>query len=84
MKLDAFIDPDVYYQQMDQYLSDLRNQAASQHARVMAAGDREWDVQTIRQVEGIPVDPSLWDQLNQIAAELGISAPLGKVVSRPL
>lgn len=72
MKPEAFIDPDLYGQQLSTYLADLRNQPAAADSKVMAPGDREWAVQKTRQADGIPVDPPLWNNLKNIATELGI------------
>jgi LDH2 family malate/lactate/ureidoglycolate dehydrogenase len=73
MKPEAFIDPDIYADQLSTYLADLREQSAVSDAKVMAPGDREWDVQQKRQANGIPIDPPLWENLKSIAAELNIN-----------
>lgn len=72
MKIDAFTDPQVYHRQISTYLTDLRSQTAVPDSKVMAPGDREWAVQSVRQAEGIPVDPPLWDSLAKIAGALGV------------
>lgn len=73
MKPEAFIDPETYTNQFMTYLKDLRTQTATDGHQVMAPGDREWGVQKRRQKEGIPVDPNLWNELNEIAAVLEIT-----------
>lgn len=82
MKPEAFIDPDIYGEQLSTYLADLRGQSAATDAKVMAPGDREWSVQKKRQVSGVPIDPVLWENLNNIASELGIN-PLKSCLNRP-
>lgn len=72
MKPEAFIAPDVYDEQLSVYLADLRNQNAVIGSQVMAPGDREWGALRVRQSSGIPVDPSLWTSLADIATALDI------------
>lgn len=74
MRVDAFIDRELYDQQLEVYLADLRKQESAPGTKVMAPGDREWDVRVKRKAEGIPVDPPLWDNLRSIAADLGVSS----------
>jgi LDH2 family malate/lactate/ureidoglycolate dehydrogenase len=56
------IDPDrfagraVYDAAITRYLADLRASAARAGQKVMAPGDREWEVEAERQRTGIPVD----------------------------
>ncbi|MBB3934916.1 Ldh family oxidoreductase [Aureimonas phyllosphaerae] len=53
---------------MRRYLDALRSVPPVEGGRVMAPGDREWDVETRRAAEGIPVDPDT-------ARFLGLSDP---------
>ncbi len=48
---------------------------ASGYEEIMVAGDPEWRVEARRVHEGIPLDPSVWDQLAGLALELGVSLP---------
>ena len=57
------IDPDkfagraVFAAAISSYLASLRASAVRAGGRVMAPGDREWDVLARRRAEGIPLDP---------------------------
>jgi len=57
------IDPDkfagraVFAAAITQYLGALRGSPAREGARVMAPGDREWEVAVERKDKGIPLDP---------------------------
>ena len=73
-KPDAFIDPELFSQQMNTYLADLRSQDSSPGHKVMAPGDREWMVQSERSAYGIPVDPVLMKRFDDFSAQFNISA----------
>lgn len=62
MKPDAFVDEGTFAKGLANYLADLRGQAVSLNATVMAPGDREWRCQARRDAEGIPLDSA-----NQLA-----------------
>ncbi len=72
MKPEAFIDPDLYREQMESYLADLRSQAARPEARVMAPGDREWAEEAARCKNGIPIDPAVWAEFAHLASNFGL------------
>ena len=57
---------------MSAYLSDLRSQPARAGKRVMAPGDREWEIERSRSVHGIPIPQPLEKDFNLLAAELAI------------
>ncbi len=40
---------------------------------VMVAGDPEWRAEERRRSNGIPIEPSVWQSLNSLARELGVS-----------
>lgn len=67
MKPEAFIDRDLYFQQMDLYLAGLRAQAAQPDTLVMAAGDREWAEQKKRLASGIPIDHAVLGEFSDLA-----------------
>ena len=69
IKPEAFIERDIYFQQMDLYLADLRAQVAESGAKVMAAGDREWAEQERRRATGIPVDHAVMAEFADLARE---------------
>jgi LDH2 family malate/lactate/ureidoglycolate dehydrogenase len=75
MKPAAFIEEKTFQAQMREYLDALRGQTAQPGERVMAAGDREWDVERRRAVEGIPVDGPNLKLFAALAEKFGV-APL--------
>ena len=75
LKPSTFIDETVFQAQMRSYLDALRGIDALPGERVMAAGDREWDVERRRGAEGIPLDRHNWQVFGELAAAQGV-APL--------
>lgn len=67
IKPEAFVAPDLYQQQMASYLAELRAQAARPGTRIMAAGDREWVEEAVRQKTGIPFDAAVWTEFAALA-----------------
>jgi LDH2 family malate/lactate/ureidoglycolate dehydrogenase len=74
MKPEAFIDRDLYFQQMKLYLTDLRAQAAQSGAHVLAAGDREWAEQEKRLASGIPIDHAVLSEFSGLAREFELES----------
>jgi len=72
MKPEAFIEREVFDNQMATYIHDLRAEPAQPGCRVMAPGDREWEVQAQREEQGIPIDPCMWQQFEKLSQEFGI------------
>ncbi|MDX1782414.1 MAG: Ldh family oxidoreductase [Thalassovita sp.] len=72
---DAFIGAELVRAGMQRYLEMLRNSPTRDGARVMAPGDREWDVARKRRAEGIPVDPDTVQAMRAMAEEHGLTAP---------
>jgi ureidoglycolate dehydrogenase (NAD+) len=81
MKPEAFIDPDVYQEQMTGYLADLRAQPAQPETRIMAPGDREWAEETVRLKAGIPLDHIVWAEFAELAETLGLVPLTGSAAS---
>ena len=77
MKLQAFLDPRLYWLQMSGYLQDLRGQQATAGKHVMAPGDREWAEERDRLASGIPIDHAVQAEFAELAATYGL-APLGE------
>ena len=82
MKPEAFIDPDVYKEQMAGYLADMRAQPSRPQSRIMAPGDREWAEEAVRLEAGIPFDPFVWTEFAELADTLGMD-PLVSSVENP-
>ncbi|MCW5978514.1 MAG: Ldh family oxidoreductase [Bryobacteraceae bacterium] len=64
------------FQSRMEYLVTLVKSAAPARdfSEVLVAGDPEWRKEAERRRDGIPVDPSTWNALLSLAAELGIPA----------
>ncbi len=81
MKPEAFINPDVYREQMAGYLTDLRAQPARPETRIMAPGDREWTEETVRLKTGIPLDHIVWAEFVELAETFGLVPLTGSAAS---
>ena len=68
-----FISADLYRLAMAAYLKDLRSQPARPGTRVMAPGDREWDIEAERARRGIPISSPLAAAFDLLADRLGIA-----------
>jgi len=68
-----FIPTAIYEAAMRAYLSDLRSQPTREGGKLMAAGDREWQVEAERREHGIPISESLAQGFDKLAAELHIT-----------
>ncbi|MDT1061399.1 Ldh family oxidoreductase [Paracoccus sp. CPCC 101403] len=72
---DAFLDRAQFDAGMRRYVDTLRNSPAREDCRVMAPGDREWQVARQREVQGVILDPTTATEFASLSASLGI-APL--------
>jgi len=45
---------------------------AREYEEILVAGDPEWRMEMQRRREGIPLDPSVWKRLTELAQELGV------------
>lgn len=77
-RIDAFVDPDLFKNDLDTYLSALRTcPTAPGHERVVYAGLPEHEIEQDRRARGIPYHPRVVDWFRKTAAELGIEQRLG-------
>lgn len=67
-----FVPRELYDTAMRGYLRDLRSQPARARKRVMAPGDREWEIERLRGLHGIPISEPLENDFNLLASELKI------------
>jgi LDH2 family malate/lactate/ureidoglycolate dehydrogenase len=67
-----FVSTEVYDAGMRAYLGDLRRQRAKQGTKVMAPGDREWEVEEDRRLRGVPISPQLKAQLDDLGDRLHV------------
>ena len=73
LRIDAFIDPDEFKRQIDEYVRTLRKtRPAPGTAGPLIPGDPERDAEAIRRREGIPVVAAVVDELRDIAGKTGI------------
>ena len=72
---DAFLDRAQFDAGMRRYVEVLRGSPARADCRVMAPGDREWDVARARDRAGVILDPATAEAFAKIAARLGIAPP---------
>jgi ureidoglycolate dehydrogenase (NAD+) len=67
-----FASVELYNVAMRAYLSDLRAQPARPGTRIMAPGDREWNIEAERLKHGIPISEPLRREFDQLADRLHI------------
>ncbi|MDS9466101.1 Ldh family oxidoreductase [Paracoccus sp. MBLB3053] len=72
MNPDAFLDRASFDDGMRRYVEKLRTSPARENCRVMAPGDREWEVARQRQEQGVVLDPVTAEQFGALAARLQI------------
>ena len=70
---DAFLDRAQFDAGMRRYVDRLRGSAARAGGRVMAPGDREWDVARARDHSGVILDPATAAAFDEIAGRLNIT-----------
>ena len=70
---DAFLDRAAFDAGMRRYVETLRASPARADCRVMAPGDREWDVARDRDRTGVILDPATAEAFAEIAARLKIA-----------
>lgn len=72
---DAFLDRGTFDAGMRRYLDTLRSSRALAGSRVMAPGDREWQVAAERRQAGVALDPATESAFAQIAARFDLPMP---------
>lgn len=71
-QIDAFMDKATFKKNMDDMLRDLKStKPAPGFDRVLVAGLPEWENTQDRKVNGVPLHPSVLDQLRDYAVEIG-------------
>jgi LDH2 family malate/lactate/ureidoglycolate dehydrogenase len=78
LQVDAFAEPDDFHRDLRAMLDALRASPAADGAeRVLVPGDREFECRSDRNVHGVPVPELVLDELDALAADLGV-APLAR------
>ena len=73
MRIDAFRTADDFKQHMDNWISRFRNASpAGGNEKVLIPGDPEREYETERRLNGIPLYPSVINELNELAKKLNI------------
>lgn len=77
IKPEAFGDRATFEAGMARYLDVLRNSPAREGQRVMAPGDREWQVAAQREKSGVDIDPATRDAFAALGQKYGVELPTG-------
>jgi L-2-hydroxycarboxylate dehydrogenase (NAD+) len=75
-RIDAFRPVDEFLADIDQMLSELRALEPAEGAtRVLVPGDPEFEAEADRRANGVPVHPSVVEDLRRIGREAGVEVP---------
>jgi LDH2 family malate/lactate/ureidoglycolate dehydrogenase len=73
MKIEAFIDPDEFKRQIDDWVRTMRaTKPAPGTDGPLIPGDPEREAEAVRRVEGIPLVPKVIEELRLISRETGV------------
>ena len=73
MKIEAFIDPDEFKRQIDDWIRTFRKtQPAPETDGPLIPGDPEREAETIRRIEGIPLVMPVVEDLREISKQSGV------------
>ncbi len=75
LKPEAFLERAIFDDAMKRYVDTLRGSAARDGARVMAPGDREWQVAAQRVREGVALDPATRKSFAELSNRFGVEWP---------
>lgn len=74
MRVDAFREAEDYYKNIDQWIGRFKETIAIDPSKpVLIPGEPEFEMEKIRKVSGIPLIENVWNDLQEIAKDLGIS-----------
>ncbi|WP_153796338.1 Ldh family oxidoreductase [Foetidibacter luteolus] len=77
MRIDAFRPADEFKQHMDNWITRFRSaKTAEGHEKVLIPGDPEREMETQRMQHGIPLEPSVAEDLSATGKKFGIHLPL--------
>ena len=75
LKPGAFVDEATFQAGIRRYVEVLRSSPAREGLRVMAPGDREWQVAQERETAGVPLDPATREAFARLAERHGLTPP---------
>lgn len=75
LKPEAFLDRETFDAGMQRYLQMLRSSPPRQDCHVMAPGDREWEVASVRERDGVSIDPATHLAFLSLAEKYGVELP---------
>lgn len=76
MRVDAFRPAGEFKQHMDQWIRTFRQaETVNGHEKVLIPGDQEREEERIRRSEGVPLHPSVWASLEELAKRFSIELP---------
>jgi LDH2 family malate/lactate/ureidoglycolate dehydrogenase len=77
MRIDAFRPPDEFKTHMDKWIRRFRSATpAPGHDKVLIPGDPEREIEAERLATGIPLVPSVVEELQSLAIKLGVEFPI--------
>jgi L-2-hydroxycarboxylate dehydrogenase (NAD+) len=77
MRIDAFRPPDEFKMHMDKWIRRFRSATpAPGHDKVLIPGDPEREMEAERLATGIPLVPSVVEELQSLAIKLGVEFPI--------
>lgn len=77
LKPEAFLEKRAFDAGMKRYLQVLRDSPPREAGRVMAPGDREWEVAAERERNGVVLDPATRGAFAALSERFGIAPPFG-------
>jgi L-2-hydroxycarboxylate dehydrogenase (NAD+) len=69
---DGFMEQEQFLLRMEKWMTTFRSSKTIGEENVMVPGDPEWALEEQRMAEGIPLLPSVVDDLNHLAVEFGL------------
>lgn len=75
LKPEAFLEKRAFDAGMKRYLQVLRDSPPRENARVMAPGDREWEVAAERERNGVALDPATRDAFAALSERFEVAPP---------
>jgi len=73
-RVDGFLEEHVFLKRMDVWMDAFRNAESIDSEPILVPGDPEWKLEEERTLKGIPLFPSVVEDLNALAKEIGLEA----------